>query len=379
MSSGRERCARPRAWAPLLGLVLLVSPSLAGAPSGSETPAVANVAPARERASIVLIAELGADRELALLLRELVGRRGVDAEITRAERFDPEALFATGDHEPLRIFVAPGASEARLYFRAPGGERYLVRKLRLPTGLDAVGRELVGQVVESSVGALLDSSQGLSREQASREIAGDAPPAPTSAPRPPPPRPAPPLAIAPERTSASLEPRLAARYALTWLGADLGVRHGPGLALGIRRVSGVLLGVEVTGERCFTQTFSASGLEGQVQASNLALVAELGLLWGRSGRLVLSAGPNLELARVRVTRVSRDVTPADEETHAGAGLRLALGQEWALGHFAFGAAAFGDIALERTHYDLLQGASGSLRLVEVPSFRPGASISVSVH
>jgi hypothetical protein len=351
------------------------------APAAAEPASVPERAETRDRAEIVLIADVGADRELALLLRELLGRRGVDAEIARADRFEPNALFAAGERTPLRIFIAERAGrEARLYFRAPGGERYLVRRLTLPSGLDAVGRELVGQVVESSTGALLDSSQGVSREQASREIAHDDPTTERVAPPPTPPsRVRAREPEQPERARASWEPHVAARYAVAWLGADLGARHGPGVALGVRRVGSVLAGVEVTGERSFEQTFAVPGLEGRVQASTLGLMAELGLSLGQDGRLVLGAGPRLELTAVHVAATAPDVTPAASNTHPGAGLRFALGYEWGFGHVALGASAVGDVAFERTHYDLVLESSGPRRIAEAPSWRPGAALSLIVR
>jgi len=255
-----------------------------------------------------------------------------------------------------------------------------VRRLTLPSGLDAVGRELVGQVVESSTGALLDSSQGVSREQASREIAHDDSDAERVSQPPATPKPARPRAPEPpERAPASWEPHVAARYALAWLGADLGARHGPGVALGIRRVGSVLTGLEVSGERSFEQTFTIPGLEGRVQASTLGLMGEVGLSLGQDGRLVLGAGPRLELTAMHVATTTPDITPAASKIHAGAVLRFALGYEWVFGHVALGAAALGDVAFERTHYDLVLESSGPRRIAEAPSWRPGAAVSVSVR
>jgi len=70
-----------------------------------------------------------------------------------------------------------GRDAARLYFRAPDGKGFLVRDVPLGSGLDALGRESIAQVVEASLVSLLHSGAGLSRAAFERELGSE----PTSA------------------------------------------------------------------------------------------------------------------------------------------------------------------------------------------------------
>jgi hypothetical protein len=331
-----------------------------------------------EIATIVLVGTVGNDGELALLLRELLGRRGVEVVLSTVARFEPDALFAADQAAGLRVFVVQrGPRDARLYFRAEAGERYLLRRLALPTGLDAVGRELIGQVVESSAEALLDASQGVTREEVTREIEGDDATAKEPAraePLPPPARKAP---TAPRRSS--FEPRLSARYAGFWQGSELGARHGPGLGIGIRYDAGVLLGLELGGELFFEQSLSHPDLEGQVHGSDVFLNGEVGLVLGGGHRLLVALGPRLEPLTVRTEARNASVTAAETRRRVDAGLRVELRYEWAGAHVAVGIAIAADVAFARTRYELALPDGATQTLAEIPSFRPGFAVTLALH
>jgi hypothetical protein len=363
----------------------LLAGSIAAAPAARAEPAASESAPATAAsasepapapaANIVLIDPLGADEELVLLFRELLDRQGVRSQVSRAERFEPDALFAErGEPQSLRVFVTLRDSrQARLYFRGPGGDRYLLRKLALPTGLDAVGRELLGQVVESSVAALLRSSQGLSRAQASEEIARDAAPA---APEPPA------RAVVPEATeqprSVEREFRLAARYVAEWPGSELGLSHGPGVLLGLRFRSRLTFGLELGAERFFDQTLHAEELSATIQKSSFRAAAELGLPLAPAHSAALALGPTLELTRLSPRDAAPGVTLAEPSTDAAPALRVELRYEYATGRLLIGAALLADIAFVRKHYDLAE--SGSTREILAPWLvRPGGALSIGVR
>ncbi|HEX6275263.1 MAG TPA: hypothetical protein VFZ53_19620, partial [Polyangiaceae bacterium] len=83
-------------------------------------------------AKLVLIGAAAADPELPLLFRELLERQGVAVAVARAERFDPDELFESDIGSEIRVFVVLGESkQARLWFRGPNGEKYLLRKVTL--------------------------------------------------------------------------------------------------------------------------------------------------------------------------------------------------------------------------------------------------------
>jgi hypothetical protein len=124
-------------------------------------------------AVIVLIGEADHTPELAAVLAESLLQKGVQAQFNRKPRFEPSALLDAGkDDTRVWVFVAlDGPLRAQLYFRGPRGERFLLRELALRAGLDELGRELIGRVVETSALALLHSSEGLNRAQAEEGIA----------------------------------------------------------------------------------------------------------------------------------------------------------------------------------------------------------------
>jgi hypothetical protein len=375
-----QRGIRPRSSQLALGALaaLTVLSAVGRAPAADGEPPV-DTAPARQTATIVLIGDIGADTELGMLLRELLGRRNVEVTLQREAQFEPDALFAGEQGRSFSIFIARrGEHEARLYFRAPNGERYLVRRLTLPSGLDAVGREALSQVVESSTDALLDAAQGVTREQATREIEDDAPavvPVPVITRLPPTHSPASEL----KRSDASWEPRLRARYAAFWQGSELGFRHGPGLGLGVLYRAGVLFGVELGGERFFEQSFSGPDLGGEVEASDVFLNIVLGLPLGGGQRLLLALGPRLEPSRVRGEAKDATITPAGTHSRVDFGLRAELGYEWTSRHLGAGIAAASDVAFERTRYDLALPAGTRRNVAEIPAFRPGVTLTLALH
>jgi hypothetical protein len=124
-------------------------------------------------AVIVLIGDADHTPELVAVLAESLLQQGVQAQFNKKPRFEPSALLDAGkDDTRVWVFVAlAGPLRARLYFRGPRGERFLLRELALRAGLDEVGRELIGRVVETSALALLHSSEGLNRAQAEQGIA----------------------------------------------------------------------------------------------------------------------------------------------------------------------------------------------------------------
>ncbi|HEY3493959.1 MAG TPA: hypothetical protein VGK73_04705 [Polyangiaceae bacterium] len=345
-------------------------------PDGSSGSTSGAAPSSRSAATIVLVGDLGEDEELVLLLRELLEQQGVAAQVTKAKTFDPGALFADLDGaRDIRVFVTLREfDDARLYFRGPLGDRYLLRRLTLSRGLDAVGRELLGQVVESSVAALLHSSEGLSREQATQAIASetDAGEAPRVAPArettaPPP---------APKQVEREF--RAAVHYALSWSGAEIGLAHGPGVALGLRYRSRPGFGVELAFERFFPQTLATDALDADIQKTSFRFLGELGLPFSEAHWIALGFGPALELSRLRPLTASAGVTLAPPSTDVAPALRLELRYSFTAGPAQLGATALLDIGLVKTHYDLAD--TTARRELAAPSLlRPGAAVSIGIR
>src|SRR5450432_3310235 len=106
----------------------------------------------RDRAAITLVADAARSPELRSVLNELLERDNIDARFTERTRFGSgELLDANSTERTVGVFIVPsGRGTARVYFRAPDGERFLVREVTLSSGFDALGRELIAQIVEAS-------------------------------------------------------------------------------------------------------------------------------------------------------------------------------------------------------------------------------------
>jgi len=370
------------AW--LATLALFVVPAARAEPNGD---APAGAEPQRAgTASLVLVGE-GTQAELGALLFELLGRQGVTAELSRVERFDRALLFdAPAEGDRVDVFIVLGKGGARLYFRGPGGERFLLRKLALPNGLDAVGKEAIGQVVESSTLALLRSSEaGVDRAQASAEVERDAkddaalaaaastPVEPVAA--APAPTATSPATPAPKH-AASYAFEVLARYSLLYAGPDIGVLHGPGIALGFTRRTNFQLSLRALVERRFDRDIHADGFTAGMAVTSLRGSAGIGLVFGGIHTVALSLGAGVDFVAVSPEPSSDPtLTLAEAGTHHVPLLRPEIGYELTLGALALAAGAFADVSLYDTHYDVAENGTVT-RAAEPWAVRPGAGVSV---
>lgn len=345
-------------------------------------------------ALVVLVGAAARDAELRALLLELLGHRGAAVEVTTRERFEPHELLGEATKErTVSVFVVPGREgSVGLYFRAPDGARFLLRSVPLRSGFDEVGREQVGQIIETAVSSLLQSPAGMTREearvalelQASNErgdqASGGAPPDDARAPAPVPPDNVPaPVAPAAAARSITLEGWLAARYGASFDGGDLGVAQGPGVELGVGFLfRGVRVRMRGVGQRDFSRQLRASGVEADLGSWRLGMAADVGGAVASQQWLFASLG---------VGRVRTEVTPraaagsavvpaaAFESTApvAHVELRYELGRS--LLRVAIGAGA--DLGLVETHYDVAR--DGRRERVATPWLvRPTASFALGL-
>jgi hypothetical protein len=320
---------------------------------------------------IFVIGTAAESEELRAGLSDLLGSHGISYELATAARFDPDALMAqSGGDRHVRVFVKLERDRARLYFRGPGGARFLLRRLALPNGLDEMGSELVAQVLESSVLALLQSSAGLSRAQASAELAREAAAPPASTP-PNPSRP--PAAARPLRFE------LGARYGAGWSGAELGLAHGPGVEIGLRFGAPGFVRAALVAERWFEQSLRARGIEAEVQATAARVGVALGIAPGPGHALVGGLGFGVDVRRVTPTRATfSSIELAESDTRAVPVLRAELRYELAARRLRFAAGPLLDWPLVDTHFDLLE-AGRRVRVVEPWPVRPGGFVALGLE
>jgi hypothetical protein len=342
----------------------------------------------RNQATVILVGAAGRDSDLKALLGELLERRGVRTSLSEQDAFGREELLhAEARGSGVLVFVVPSPDgNVRLYFRAPDGERFLLRSVLLRSGFDDVGRELLGQVVETAVGTLLDSGEGLTREQAqlaltsedrstTRSVQDDnarpaVDPPRRAAWRTPPPFPR-------LGAPAALEAWLALRYGVVALGNGLGVAHGPGIELGLGVRRHFLLRGRLLGERDFPHSFSTPSVAAELTRTRLRLATDAGFELNRRHWLLISLGIGQDRVDVRPTAPPGSRLAPEPSFHDQAPVALAeLRYEAALGRFRVGAALGADLSLVRTHYDVVHGAEresvGKPWLI-----RPSAALSLA--
>ena len=366
---------------------VLAGVAASAAPARAELPTNENARAGEREASVVLVGAAGRDSELKALLNELLERRGVRARIAEQEEFGREQLLNAGRSNGVSVFVVPGVEgNVRLYFRAPDGERFLRRSVQLRAGFDEVGRELVGQVVETAVASLLHSGDGLTREQAQLALRDDESSTPAAEPAeavaatskaPPPPAG---RASTPKkngRTTVALEGWLALRYGAVALGTELGVAHGPGAELGLALRRSYLLRGRVIFERDFPQSFGTSRIAAELLRTRLRFALDAGLELTARQSLLVSLGVGQDRVIVTPTAPTGSlVAPAPVFPNHAPVARAELRYEARLGYFRVAAAWGADISLVKTHYDI-EHAMERESVVKPWSVRPSASLALA--
>jgi hypothetical protein len=381
-------------WCAALALLSLI-PLAARAQPGS---AEGEPAAAAELAVVVLIGEANRSAELTGVLSELLLQEGVQPQFVAEPRFERSALLdANAQDGRVWVFVAlERERRARLYFRGPFGERFLLRELALRAGLDEVGRELIARVVQTSTVALLRSREGISRAQAEVEVARVAAQNPDAVASPaaePAPAAAHPSDVAPSAAPADREDQAGARSERqerswllgvrvlgAWTGDDLGARLGAGIEAGalLLRASSPRLRLRLAFEPSLPQSIDSGGIEAEVMSWPLRLGLDLG--WARGPHAFwLGAATGIDIVRVSSDRASDpSLSLSKPVTYARPVSRAELRYELAQGSVLLSAALMLDVAWARSHYDVI--AAGARMRVATPwRLRPGIALGAALQ
>jgi len=252
----------------------------------------------------------------------------------------------------------------------------LLRRLVLPKGLDPVGRELVGQVVESSVAALLHSSVGISRDEASAVMNQERHPAsPADVPQLES-RPSRPV---PRRVSRHPEAWFNLRYAVTYSGSTLDPGHGPGVEAGVGNAAPWQLRGRVSVERYFPQALRTSSVGAHLQTLALRLGADVRAPLGKTTSLVFALSAGIDRRRIEpFATQGAAVVLSNAHTDTVPMVRPELRYEWTHNSFTLAAIGFGDVSLFKTEYQWID--QGVPRHLATPlPIRPGASLAAGLH
>ncbi len=329
-----------------------------------------------ERAVVVFVGSSSASATLAPLLIELLGRANVQLTFATEPNFDAARLLSGGaEDRAVYVFVElVGDHGARLYFRGPQARRFLLRELDLHEGLDDLGREVVGQVIESSVTALLHSSAGLSRDEARAALSQRGGVALDTAPHEAPTPAAPPA----PRRPPSFGAWLGLRYAAAWQGLELGIADGPGGEIGLEYRGRARLRTTLAVERSFSQAVDTADVTATIQRWPLRLSIGAGGPASGAHTWLVTIGAGADVIRVKPgLGLDAAVTPAAGSTHLVPVVRAALRYEQGGEQWRIALEIFADAFVFDTHYDL-QVAGGSTERIATPwPVEPGVALVVA--
>ena len=345
-----------------------------------------------DRVTICLIGEAAQSQELRSVLNELLERDNVDTRFLERARLGSEDVLETSSEgKAVDVFIVPRRRDgARLYFRAADHQRFLVRDVVLRSGLDAIGREVIAQVVEAAVVSLLHSGAGISRAEVKAELesgVGDAQPSATPAPRQKPARvpfagdPSPDSAARAARTRSrspvALEGWLAAKYAVTWSGAGQSAQSGPGFELGIGAQRTWFVRTRLSVEFDLPAQISAGPIDARVSSDRYRALLDLGTALGPARAVAVSVGIGQDRSTFE-PRASRDpgVLPAPASRSTPGVVHSGVRFEAGLADFRCALAAALEIPLVRTPYQITRGSS-TQQLAQPWAVRPAVALSLA--
>jgi hypothetical protein len=291
-----------------------------------------------------------------------------------------QVLLEASNGESLKIWVTTRASGVVLYFEDPTVHRFLVRHVNLESGLDESGREILLQVIDTSVQALVENQEASTRDElvASFDATLETLPSrvvtdqPTVAPHP----------IAPvskvllsghvrtQRNSKTQSPtddwetRIGAFYGLQWFGAKQPA-HGPGLVLGTNRRWGSWQAVAAMRPQYqFGVQFPDELGKLSLQSVEASLALGIEHRWNGNTRWGVEVAPGM--ARIKYSfapAVDSNTLSRSPSSHMGLFTYFGWRIGWQYEAIYFGAVLGAKVSFLRSHYDISGGTTRAPWLV----------------
>lgn len=339
-------------------------------------------------AQVVFIGTIENAARLAQQIGDLLRVHGITARFEqRAFLSENELIAQRNSREVGRATVwilVPSSTAARLVFADVAHQKFLVRDIPLLFGLDDFGRESVGQVVESSLLALLQGASGVSRTEA-RSAMGQyliaAPVVVPAQPIVPAPAQAAPLPSVQLNQSAQarrwLTQRLGLGYGVNMSGSAFGVEQGPVLVAGaelIRQQDSLF--ATVAFDWHFAQHYQTSEFDLSIQSSRIWLLFGWRKPIDDLVSFVATLGPGLSVTRVSSTSNAAGLaTPWPSSHDVAPWARLQSGLEWGNSPLVIQLLLTADASFFNTQYDITR--NGINETLAHPWFvRPGAALGV---
>lgn len=322
------------------------------------------------------------------MLQEVLGPRPFPSATVRwssTDHFDKRDVLATAPRDSdvaVRAWVdLSHAGATHLYFANGPADRFLVRDLQLSPATTALDREVLGQVLELSVTALLENAEwSLDRSQAESLLDPDAHPEPAPKPRD---------AISASRPSARPPLEVATFYAAQAYAPEVPVVQGPGMAA----VASVLprrftLSLWASAQYQLPVDLDRDGIGVRLWSAAARGGVEVAVRVGRAGRgpfsnafFALAVGAGCDFVRVTPLPGSVDATASLATPYwsldpvVGVVLRA---QVQLAPHVDLEVAPLVDFYVDPAHYDFR--TAGVVSTVLSPfSVRPGALVGLALH
>jgi hypothetical protein len=331
---------------------------------------------------IAIIAAEGCPPALRDRITQQIGDVADQVDVSCLPRLDAEEPFRSSDGAPdqLRIWVdVTPRTEARLTLRDGRADRFVVRRIPLPRGLDEIGREEIGQIVRSAAIAMLaNPAETLSGVQARAEIS-----------RWEQPRAGPPAALAGPAVAVSGDVR---REPAASGGPTRRMQVGPQIS--VRTFASSIPIVEEIGiAAAFGRPGALGGWleaayqitarddEGSVgvQLNAFALRAGLAASVGAGRSFVAHFGAGVGLVRTSFTPLGEPATVTTDPpgTFLSLAGRLLAGVDVrASQHVVAGVTLFCDVVGADVHYDLYQSDGSARRVLSPFRFQPGVALRI---
>ncbi len=333
-------------------------------------------------AEIVFVGVTENTARLAQIIDDLLRVHGIVARFEQRAQLTENDLLAqqqlTGPERATVWILVPNSAAARLVFADYAHQRFLIREIPLLVGLDDFGRESIGQVVESSLLALLQGATEVSHAEV-RTALGPYLAASSETPGASEPRQSSPTPAEPAGSKSSQRtwcPRLGLSYGLSLTGNSFGLQQGPGITSGLEFV------------RSTDSLFVTAAFEWQFeryhQTSDFDLAVQNNLVWLlfgwrkpiRDANFLAILGPGLELDRVnpKLATTEADASVQQHRVRPSPWARMAIGLEWDDSPITLQLLGKIDVSAYQTHYNI-EDNGNSVELASTWSVQPGVVLA----
>jgi hypothetical protein len=396
--------------------VVLVA-ALTGAQAGSRPACASGPGDAGDReqphgpvVELSVIADEASAARLRDVLLEQLGGAGVAVKWRRSERFQPDDLLsppaaqqAAGLDPATEVSVwidLSAPTEARLYLKDIRGDRFVVRRLLLPRGVDEIAREEIGHIVRSAtLGVLAGSAPALTREEARAALEAPPPAEPLPSSDRPPARRAPPPPPLPSETATQPAPHrtdtvpaatlasagaLAVEIGASWAVQPFAPRiwwtHEAAISAALRPGGGGWWGVWLEAGHRLPVDFREEAIGVGIDASSLRLGATVDLWSGTRLTLRLGGGAGVEWITFQPRAGTAPAELAPRDSFLVPSARVFVGGAFHLvTHAVLTLRLLCDIEATDVHYDIEDSAGGGgVRRALTPfRLRPGLSLGIA--